>query len=258
MVGAHASFTLSDDTLDACARTARALGVGIHIHVAEDEADQRDAMARFGTRVIRRLADAGVLDARALLAHCIHLDDEELGVLNDSGATAAHNPRSNMNNRVGHARVLGFERLALGTDGIGGDLFAEARAAFWRAREADPGISPQWTLDRLHESARFAGATFAEPLLGRIEPGGPADVIVLDYAPPTPLTAENLAGHFAFGLSSRMVRDVFVAGQHVVRDRRLTLADQDEVSGRSAGVAERLWARMDEIREHPFEPAGGG
>jgi len=256
MVGAHASFTLSDRTLARCVDAARDMAIGIHVHVAEDDADQRDCLARTGARVVRRLAEAGALDERALLAHCIHLDDEEFELLNASGATAVTNPRSNMNNGVGHARVDRFERLAIGTDGIGGDLFAEAQAGYWRGREADLDIGPQWALDRLATSARLAAAAFGEPQLGTIEEGAPADVVVLDYVPPTPLDDGNLAGHTVFGLSSRMVRDVFVAGEHVVRDRRLVRAGPEEPPGGSSAVAERLWHRMRDVEEHPFMPAG--
>jgi putative selenium metabolism protein SsnA len=257
MVGAHASFTLSEETLDACVDLARSEVTGIHIHVAEDSVDERDAEARFGKPVVGRLAEAGALEDRSLLAHCIHLDDAELEAVRGSGATSVHNPRSNMNNRVGHARVGSFDRLALGTDGIGGDMFAESKAAYWRARESDPSIVPGWVLERLAESARFAGSVIGEPLLGRIEQGAPADVVVLEYDPPTPVTEENLAGHWVFGLSSRQVRDVVVAGSPVVRDREPTRAERERMSAQSREVAQGLWDRMDEIGPHPFEPAGG-
>jgi putative selenium metabolism protein SsnA len=256
MVGAHASFTLSEETLHACVDLARSEGAGIHIHVAEDAADERDAEARFRTRVVARLAEAGALDDRALLAHCIHLDEAELQDVRDSGATAVHNPRSNMNNRVGHAPIQGFSKLAIGTDGIDGDMFAESKAAYWRAREADPSIGPAWVLERLAESARFAGSALGEPLLGRIEPGAPADLVVLEYEPPTPLTEENLAAHWVFGLQARHVRDVMVAGRWVVRDRRMVQTDDEELTAKSREVAERLWRRMEDIEEHSFTPAG--
>lgn len=255
MVGAHASFTLSDETLAACADLARSMRAGIHIHVAEDDADERDAEARFGRRVATRLAESEALDERALLAHCIHLDEAELEAIQNSGATAVHNPTSNMNNRVGHAPVGSFARLALGTDGVGGDMFAESKSAYWRAREADPAVSPEWVLERVAESARFAGSAFGEPLLGRIEPGAPADLVVLEYDPPSPLTEENLAGHWVFGLSSRQVRDVLVAGRPVVRNRLPTRADRAQTTGKAREFAEKLWARMEEIGPHPFEPA---
>lgn len=258
MVGAHASFTLSDETLAGCVEVARDSDAGIHIHVAEDAADERDAQARFGMRVVERLAAAEALGPSSLLAHCVHVDETEIRAIDDSGTWVVHNPRSNMNNRVGRAPVgaLG-ERVALGTDGIDGDLFAESRAAFWRAREADPSVTPTWVLERLAASARFAGNAFEEPLLGSIAPGAPADLVVLAYGSPTPLDGENLAGHWAFGLSARHVRDVVVDGEVVVRERRLTRAAEAEVRARCRGAAAGLWRRMDEIAAHPFEPQGG-
>ena len=115
-------------------------------------------------------------------------------------------------------------------------------------------MGPGWVLDRLAESSRLAGRAFGEPLLGRIEPGAPADLVVLDHDPPTPLTADNLAGHWVFGLSARHVRDVFVAGERVVENGRLTRIDPHELAARSRDGAGRLWERMDGIAPHPFEP----
>jgi putative selenium metabolism protein SsnA len=254
MVGAHASFTLSEETLAACVDAARDSGVGIHVHVAEDTADEADAVSRFGRRVVDRLAGAGALNERSLLAHCLHLDPKELALVTEAGATAVHNARSNMNNRVGHMAVEAFGRLAMGTDGIDGDMFAESSAASWRAREAVASTASAWALDRLAESARVAGAAFDERDLGRLVPGAPADLVVLEYDPPTPVDAENLAGHWVYGLSSRHVRDVLVAGEPVVLGRRLTRVDERELRARSREQAERLWRRMDDIEEHPFQP----
>jgi putative selenium metabolism protein SsnA len=256
MVGAHASFTLGDETLEACVGLARELDVGIHIHVAEDAADEADALARAGERVIGRLADAGAIGERTLLAHCVHVDASELEAIDAGGATVVHNARSNMNNRVGHAPVGEFGRLALGTDGIDGDMFAESRAAFWRGRESGASAGPGWILGALAGSARFAGACFGEPLLGTIEAGAPADLVVLDYDPPTSLGADNLAAHWAYGFTSRLVRDVLVAGEVVVRDRALTRADVHEIRALARAQAARVWARVERLPAHPFEPAG--
>lgn len=258
MVGAHASFTLSEETLAGCVEAAREFGVGLHVHVAEDAADERDAAARFGMRVVQRLAEAGALASGALLAHCVHVDEREAALIHETGATVAHNARSNMNNRVGRAPVAGLgDRLTLGTDGIDGDLFAESRTAFWRAREADASIQPEWALRRMASSAKLAGMLFEEPVLGRIEPGAPADLVVLAYDPTTPVIEENLGGHWVFGLSARHVRDVVVNGEVVVRDRRLARADEGELRARCRDGAELLWRRMDEIPAHPFEPESG-
>jgi putative selenium metabolism protein SsnA len=258
LVGAHASFTLSDDTLAACAEASHDLSAGLHVHAAEDGADERDALARDGVRVVERLARAGALDPTALLAHGVHLDDAELAAVHEAGATVAHNARSNMNNAIGRARVGALDgRLALGTDGIGSDMFEESRTAYFRLREDGGGAPADWPLTRLADSARLAGRVFEEPLLGTLEPGAPADLVVLDYAAPAPVNDSSLAGHWVYGLSSRHVRDVMVAGEWVVRDRRLVRVDANELAARASEQASRLWRRLDEIGPHPFEPKGG-
>lgn len=258
MLGAHASFTLSDDTLAALAGAARATGVGVHIHVAEAAADQRDAQARSGGRVVGRLYAAELINDRALLAHCVHLDPAEIDVVIASGATVVCNPRSNMNNAVGYSpfnRRGG--RIALGTDGIDGDMFAEAQTGFLRTIEAGPARST-WPLTRLAEGARFAGRVYDDPLLGTLRAGAPADLVVLEYPAPTPLTADNLAGHWVFGLSRAQVRDVYVDGNLVVAERASTRVDEAKVAADSQHVAQALWARLDSMPAHDFAPRGGG
>ncbi len=258
MVGAHASFTLSDETLAACREAAGEHGVGLHVHAAEDAADEQDAVARSGLRVAARLARAGTLDEHTLLAHGVHLDDEEIGLVKAARCSVAHNARSNMNNSIGRARLNALgERVSLGTDGIGSDMFEESRSAYFRLREDDGGTGGDWPLQRLAEGARLAGRAFGEPLLGTLQPGAPADLVVLDYAAPTPVHAGSFAGHWVFGLSARAVRDVMVAGEWVVAERRLTHVDQQQLATAALGEAERLWRRLDEIGPHEFEPKGG-
>ncbi len=244
MVGAHAAFTLSDETLAACAE----LGP-LHVHAAEDRVD---------ASAVSRLARAGALDEHTLLAHGVHLSEAELELVRDSGAAVVHNARSNMNNSVGRAPVSALgERVALGTDGIGSDMFEESRAAYFRLREDDLGAGPDWALARLSEGARLAGRSFGEPLLGTLEPGAPADLVVLDYAAPAPVRESSFAGHWIFGLSARAVRDVMVRGEWVVLDRRLTRADQETLAADALDQAVRLWRRLDEVGPHEFEPKGG-
>ena len=254
MVGAHASFTLSDETLAACVEIAEEAGVGIHIHAAEDGADEVDSERRYGRRVAARLADAGVLNERTLLAHGVYLDDDEVRLVRAAGATLAHNPRSNMNNAVGRTPLAGLgDRVALGTDGIGSDMFTESQAAFFRHQE-DGSPAYDWPLARLAVGAGVAARAFDEPHLGRIEPGAPADITILDYDAPTPMNSDTLAGHWIFGLGSRHVRDVIVAGEPVVRDRRLTRVDQDVLVAEARSETARLWGILDTIEAHPYGP----
>jgi putative selenium metabolism protein SsnA len=258
MIGAHASFTLSPDTLSACAEAARRYDVGIHVHAAEDESDEWDAVTLHGMRVAARLAHAGVLDGRALLAHGVHLDDHELALAGAAHAHFAHNARSNMNNSIGRAPVSALGPwVILGTDGIGSDMFEEARTAYFRLREDDLRAGPDWPLQHLAEGARFVGHAFGERRLGKLESGAPADLVVLDYAAPAPVHEGSFPGHWVFGLGSRSVRDVMVGGEWVVLDRRLTRVDQDELAAAACVEAELLWKRLEEIGPHTFHPKGG-
>src|SRR5581483_4742896 len=107
LVGAHASFTLSDDTLRALVEEALDLECGLHVHAAEDGVD---------AGAVERLAACGALDARTLLAHGVHLDEHELRLVAEAGSWLAHNARSNMNNAVGRAEAAALDvRVPLGT-----------------------------------------------------------------------------------------------------------------------------------------------
>jgi cytosine/adenosine deaminase-related metal-dependent hydrolase len=236
--------------------TAADAGVGVHIHVAEDGTDQHDAQTWYGMTTVERLAAAGVLGPGALLAHCVRVSDSEADQIAATGATVAHNPRSNMNNRVGYSPLApAAPRVALGTDGIGGDMITESQVGYFRAMDARAGTGPDWALRRLAEGARLAGRSFGEPLLGRIAPGAPADLTVLSYPSPTPLAGGNLAGHWVFGVSPGQVRDVIVAGELVVDGGRSTRVDEAAVAAEAAAETTRLWQRLEQIPPHPFTPA---
>jgi putative selenium metabolism protein SsnA len=246
MVGAHASFTLSDDSLERLAATVREAGSSLHVHVAEDRADVEDSRARGATGVVERLRGHGLLARRTLLVHGVHLTAAELLDAQASGAWMVHCPRSNMNNGVGHAKTPAFRRAALGTDGLDGDMLAEARAAYLKMRDAGRADALDAALGMLVGGHRLAAAFFGVPL-GALERGAPADLVVLDYPLPTPLTPGNLAGHLLFGLDRSHVRSTMVAGRFVLRDRRVTTVDEAAVFARARPAAAALWERMQRL-----------
>jgi cytosine/adenosine deaminase-related metal-dependent hydrolase len=157
-----------------------------------------------------------------------------------------------MNNHVGylaHAGRMGA-RLALGTDGINGDLLDEAHAAFFRLREHDAAGAAETVWSWLAGGWRLMSSAFGlDPTrgFGWLDPGAPADLIILDYDSPTPVHEGNLPWHLAFGISARHVRDVIVNGDIVVRDRQSIRVDPAELREQSHAGAERLWARMAEL-----------
>jgi putative selenium metabolism protein SsnA len=243
MPGAHAAFTLGEDSLARLASLARESGRGVHLHVAEDALDVRECCERHGADPLARLRRHGLLAAGAVFAHAVHLEPEEVEEVQQAGVVIAHCPRSNQNNGVGRAPTAAFRTAALGTDGIDQDLLAELRAAFLGMRADGRSDAAEAALRLLAGGHRLGAALFGAPL-GRLEPGAPADLLVLDYAPPTPLHASNLAGHLLFGLDRSHVVSLLVAGRFVLRDRRITALDAEQALGRARAAAARLWARL--------------
>jgi len=132
--GLHASFTLSTTTLERCAAGGAELGVGFHIHIAEDISDERDSMMRYGVRVVDRLEANRILGPRSIAAHCVHVNSGEIGRLAETRTNSVHNPRSNMNNAVGRAPVEEMVRagvnVGLGNDGFSMNMMQEMKVAY--------------------------------------------------------------------------------------------------------------------------------
>jgi len=248
--GLHALFTLGEDTLARSIDAARAAGLTLHLHLAEDAVDVRESVARYGVRPVERLARAGGLGPGTLLAHAVHVDADEIVRLADSGAFVAHNPESNMNNAVGAAPVArllaGGVRVGLGTDGIGPDMAAAARAAFLLMRHAqhDPRCGWREVPRMLWEmNAQLASRAFGLPV-GLLDVEAAADLVVLDYDPPTPLDADNLWAHLVFGCGARDVAAVVCAGRVLMRERALLTVDEPALRARARERAAALWARI--------------
>jgi putative selenium metabolism protein SsnA len=243
MVGAHASFTLSDESLEYCAELMKVFDAGLHIHVAEDRWDVVDARSRYNLGVVERLAKHTALNSRTILAHGIHLSDEDIQLAKSAGVWFAHNPRSNMNNQVGYAPVDKFgDRVVLGTDGIGADVFEEARFAFFKGRDGRAALGAGEWLRVLGNNCRLASQAFGEDL-GRLDVGSLADLTVLDYQSPTAITAQNLAWHLTFGMTSASVESVMVNGKFVIRDRCFPF-DAQGLYQQARAACDKLWARL--------------
>ena len=244
LVGAHAAFTLNDDALRLCAELVQTFQSGVHIHVAEDRCDVAAAQLTFGQGVLERLAGAGLINARSLLAHGVHLTPAELRQLDELGGWLVHNPRSNMNNGVGYAPVAQFgRRVALGTDGITANMFEELKFMYFKAQDAHAGLSAADCLRFLSGGQQFASELYGLPL-GTLAVGAAADLLVLDYPSPTPLHEGNLAWHLIFGLTQAHLESVMIAGRFVLENRQFTHPDARAVYQRAQGVAAKLWQRM--------------
>jgi cytosine/adenosine deaminase-related metal-dependent hydrolase len=220
--------------------------------VAEDGADQEDALRRSGQRVVHRLHRAGVLGPETLAIHCVHVDEGEIEVLAETGTWVTHQPRSNMNNAVGVAPVEAMLRagvnVGLGNDGFSNQMFAEMKAAYLvhKLAQHDPQAMPGDLVMRLAyaNNARLAQVFWPELVLGELREGAAADLVVLDYHPTTPLTAGNLPWHLLFGYEASAVTATVCAGRVLMRDRRLLTLDEKAITARSRELAAGLWQRL--------------
>lgn len=249
MIGAHASFTCSDDTLDRLAQACSDTDTGLHIHVAEGTTDRAMTRSEHGSELLGRLRSRGLNGAASIFGHCIDLTDDEINQLIDSGTRVAHNPSSNLNNRVGFRApwLAAPNTTLLGTDGIGADMYAEAKMAFFRGAEAHAACSPGAILRMLHNNTvRLADAhsDADTSAAGRIAVGSAADLQILRYNLPTPLTADNLGGHFLFGMSAADVQTTVVAGRIVFDRDEYPGVDTEREYAIAREQAVALWQRM--------------
>ncbi|MBP9907474.1 MAG: putative aminohydrolase SsnA [Rhodoferax sp.] len=245
-LGAHAPFTVSDAGLEMLGDAIKATGRGLHIHVAEDRYDVSHSHDRYSQDPIERLAAHGLIDSKTLIGHGLYLSDADIAILNERDAFLVHNARSNMNNNVGYNHKLSAVRnLALGTDGIGADMFEEMKFAYFKHRDGGGSLWPDsftrflWNGNTLLE--RNFGARF-----GRIEAGYQADLTICNYDSPTPLVAQNVGGHLAFGMNSASVDSVMVNGLMVYQNRAFPF-DVEPIYAQARKVAAQLWQRMDAL-----------
>lgn len=238
LVGLHASFTVSNDTLSKAVDLMNRAGSGIHIHVAEDIHDQNECIKDHGRRVVERLNEAGALhSSQTILVHCLHLEESERDIIRNSPCWVVQNCESNLNNNVGYfnGAYLG-DNIMLGTDGMHSDMLQSARAAFFAGRRHD-NINYDTAYRRFRNVHRYiSDNNFAGD--------GENNLVVLDYEPPTPINRDNFFGHFLFGITSNHVRDVISGGRLIVRDRKIITVDESEILKKSREDALRLWENM--------------
>lgn len=248
MVGGHAPFTIPQEGLEMLADSAKKTGRGMHLHVAEGEYDEVWSHHFYNMDIMDRLDKVGLLNDKTLLVHGIYLNEHEIELLNERGCFLAHNPRSNMNNQVGINKNLPkIKNLIMGTDGCGSNMFEECKIAFFKNRDAH---LPYWPGDYM------AALTRANKLVekyhpgkfGRIQKGYKADIAILSYQNPTPLLAENAAGHFIWGMSSNCVESVMVNGNLLYENHKFNGIDEQEIYAKAAKVANKLWKRTDKLK----------
>jgi cytosine/adenosine deaminase-related metal-dependent hydrolase len=208
LVGIHAAFTCSDESLHGAAELADEYDVGVHIHVAEGPGDI-DAPRRL----------AGLTNDRWLLSHCVFLPSDH-----DLKGTILHNPRSNLNNGVGYADPARFANpVALGTDGIGANMIESFRLAYVMQRSVDVTVGPDPSWSWLQNGLDLV-------------PEARNDEVTWSYDPMDPW-------HIAFTAGIHPV-EVKVDGAVVFAEGTTTRVDAGEIRAKAREQATRLHARL--------------
>lgn len=265
----HSPYTVAPALLEMLARYAIDEGLPLMMHAAESEAEQALMVEGGGifaaayalrgfafesprTTTVRHLAATGVLDARPLLAHCVRVDEGDIGLMKERGTGVAHCPKSNA--KLGHGRaplaamLEAGVRLGLGSDSVASnnvcDMLEEARFALLASRAALESVEGGRMLDA-SDALRMmthggAAAMNMRNVTGSLEEGLEADFVAvrLDAAHQTP--AYDPAAALVFSSSARDVTLTVVAGREVFRDGRVTTLDEEELRARLLDAARRL------------------
>jgi putative selenium metabolism protein SsnA len=250
MMGLHASFTLSDETLEKCVAIAKDAGVGCHVHVAEDLADREDSLQNYGMPTVHRLNKMGVSGEKSLFIHCVHIDESEIDLIAATKTSVVHNPESNMNNAVGVTPLLALLKrnivVGLGSDGMSSDMLSQMRCAYLLHRLAnrDPRVAfleaPKLLLEN---NAEIAERQFGLRL-GELAEDRQADLAILDYQPPTILNATNFLGHLIFGLVDATVDTTVCRGKILMQGKQILALDEERIAARSRELAPQMWQRL--------------
>jgi putative selenium metabolism protein SsnA len=251
LFGLHASFTLSDETLKKAVDAGKNLDTGFHVHAAEASSDQEHSLKNFGMRVIERFNKAGILGPKTIAAHCVHMSEDELDLLKSTDTSVVHNPQSNVNNAVGVADIITMQqkgiRVGLGTDAMTVNMLEELRQALWihHLARKNPSVGFMEAMNTLTVHNAQIARRYWDMGIGELKEGYAADIILMEYYPPTPFNKDTFLGHLGFGLSQAVVDTTIVGGKVLMENRKLNIGiDEAEAARESRKLAAKLWERF--------------
>ncbi len=253
LIGLHASFTLSDQTLALCRKTNES-DIGYHIHVAEGAYDLEQCQREYNCTVVERLQKEGILKENTLAAHCIHITESDMDLIRDAKTMVVHNPQSNMGNAVGAPDVLTMLDkgilVCLGTDGYTSDMMESAKTAviLQRHRSHNPDRGFTETVRMLFENNAVLATRLFGRTIGVLKKQAAADIILVDYKPYTPLNEQNFNGHLFFGVNGMNTDTTIINGKVRMRNKKL-LTDTDGLFESCKKTSARVWEQLYEMQE---------
>jgi 5-methylthioadenosine/S-adenosylhomocysteine deaminase len=244
----HAPYTCPPDYIVKFVEAAHELNLPIHTHMSETAREVQDNVNTYGVRPVEHLLRLGVFSRPSLVAHGVHLTDDEISILAENGVGVSHNPGSNLKLASGVARVPDLlragVRVSLGTDSAASnnnlDMFEEIRLAALLHK----GVSGDPTAVPAAEAIRMGTVDGARSLwlndVGTLEVGMKADVIALDVTAAHFQPAADIVSHVVYGASGGDVTDVWVDGRQLVRGRQCVTVDEERIIYEANAALQRL------------------
>ncbi len=251
MMGLHASFTLSDDTLAEASRFVTDYGAGIHIHLCEDATDRSLSKEITNAYPVKRLEQYKLLNVKSILAHGIYLTKKDYETIDRYGSAIAYNPDSNLNNSVGIPRFASAPEsipILMGTDGMHANPGKSLKNIFLLMRAEGYSFDEAF---RLIRKKYFDQITFVRryfPDYPSLNIGDRADFVVWDYTPPAPINKDNFWGHYIYGILERSPVTVVQNGNFLLKEKKLTSVDEERINKEIFVQGEKLKRKFNRIK----------
>jgi 5-methylthioadenosine/S-adenosylhomocysteine deaminase len=252
MLSPHAPYTCPPDYIARIVEAAHELDVPLHTHMSESIAEVEQNVRDYGCRPVEHLDKLGFFSRPSLVAHAVHLTDEEIGLLAARGVGVSHNPASNLKLASGVARVPELLKagvtVSLGTDSAASnnnlDLFDEIRLAalIHKGVTGVPTAVPAWEALKLG-TVYGARAIWQEDQLGSLQAGKKADFIAIDIEQPHFYPQTEIVSHLVYSGSGRDVKHVWIDGRQVVKDGVCMHMDEEKIRAEAQRRFEGLLSR---------------
>ena len=245
----HSPYTCSETTLKKAKDTADAKDVLFQIHAAETKDEYVLIQTKHHTTPVKYLDKIGIIDQNTLLVHAVWLDDDDIEIIAKRRASVSHNPESNMKLASGIAPIPALLKagvtVGLGTDGCASnnnlDLFSEmdTAAKLHKVNTMDPTLMDAVTVLKMAtiEGAKSLGL---QEIIGSLEIGKKADVIIIDTHKPHLVPVYNPVSHIVYAAKGSDVQDVIVNGNVLLRNRELLTLDLEDILGKVLDIASHI------------------
>lgn len=248
--GIHASFALSNKSLEKCMKYMQGNKAGYHINIEESLEDLKQSLKISDKGTVERLMDYGILGENTIAAHCIHVNENEIDILKESNTNVINNPQSNMVSFTGRTPIIKMMdkgiRVGIGTDGYTNDMFESIKIEniIHKYNLCNPNAGSREIYKMIFENNRKIASKFYNKEIGVLEKGAYADVILVDYNPSTPINKYNYFEHILLGVSGRCVDTTIINGKVVMRNKVLINVDEERIYRKSRELARSLWKKI--------------